>query len=82
MWFDATRLRFWAPLRPQTTDLTVGATGKVVDTARFASESGDDAQMSAYPIGSVFTAAQAKAWFDTEDAKTSLLILKSLTFNK
>lgn len=67
-----------------TYPLTVGQTSTFTTAARFTdSGSSDNAQLTAFPVGKVFTSTDtAKAWFSTADAKTSLLILQSLTYQQ
>jgi hypothetical protein len=73
--------RYYVVDNSQTADLEVGAVGQVVNTARFAEGSGNDAQFVAHYSGTAYSSTEAaKAWFSTEDAKTSLLILKSLSY--
>ncbi len=65
-----------------TYPLVIGQTSQFEMAARFSDQgSNDNGQLMAYPVGASFTtAAQAEAWFTTTDAKTSLLIMESLTY--
>lgn len=79
MFTDQNSPRYYVVDSSQTADLTVGSVGQVVNTARFAEGNGNDAQLVAHYAGAPYGSTEAaKAWFGTEDAKTTLLILKSL----
>jgi hypothetical protein len=67
-----------------TYPLTVGQASNFTTAARFTnSGSSDSGQLTAFPVGKVFTSTdQVKAWFSTDDAKTALLILQSLTYQQ
>jgi hypothetical protein len=64
--------------------LTVGDVANFTAASRFADKAGGgDAQLIAFPVGKTFTTNNdVKAWFGESDAQTSLLILKSLAYNK
>jgi hypothetical protein len=68
----------------KTYPLAVGQTSTFETAARFTDQgSANDAQLTAYPIGTVFTSTdQAKTWFASADAKTALLILESLAYRQ
>jgi hypothetical protein len=67
-----------------TEPLTIGQTSSFETAGRFTDKnSADDGLLTTYPVGKIFTSTdQAKAWFSTGDAKTSLLILQSLAYQQ
>lgn len=47
-------------------------------TPKFTDKNGGYVTLSSVPLGTALPEAEARAWFDSDDAKTSLQILKSL----
>lgn len=57
--------------------LKAGEQADFVNTARFTDARNISASLTAYPTSKVFTDNEAKVWFDSEDAKSGLLVLES-----
>ena len=67
----------------QTYPLTIGQDTQFPNALRFTSmNQGTSTTAFRARTTTTLSSADAKSWFNTSDAKTSLLILKSLTYNK